>query len=88
MFRFYLLFLANFGTDTALYIWRPLNLSELTLMVFNTGLTHIGSEALIMKTKLVHFVDQFSIQLLHQFIIYSTLLFYSFNVRKHLKKYL
>ena len=25
--------------------WRPLSLSELTPMIFNTGLTHLGSEA-------------------------------------------
>ena len=25
--------------------WRPLSLSELTQMVFNKGLTHLGSEA-------------------------------------------
>ena len=30
------LFLLNF------YIWRPPRLSELTLMIFNTGLTHLG----------------------------------------------
>ena len=27
------------------YNWRPPSLSELTPMVFNTGLTHLGSEA-------------------------------------------
>ena len=29
------------------YIWRPSRLSELTPMVFNTGLTHLGLEASI-----------------------------------------
>ena len=36
--------------DSALlykYIWRPPSLRELTLMIFNTELTHIGSEASI-----------------------------------------
>ena len=28
-------------------IWRPPSLSELTPMVYNTGLTHLGSEASI-----------------------------------------
>ena len=28
-----------------IYIWRPPSLSELTPMIFNTGLTHLGSEA-------------------------------------------
>ena len=27
--------------------WRPPSLSELTLMLFNTGLTHLGSEVSI-----------------------------------------
>ena len=26
-------------------IWRPTSLSELTPMIYNTGLTHLGSEA-------------------------------------------
>ena len=29
------------------YIWRPPSLGELTLMIFNMGLTHLGSEASI-----------------------------------------
>ena len=29
------------------YIWRPPSQSELTPMVFNTGLTHLGSDASI-----------------------------------------
>ena len=29
--------------------WRPPSLSELTPMLFNTGLTHLGSEASISK---------------------------------------
>ena len=29
------------------HIWRPPSLSELTPMIFNTGLTHLGSEASI-----------------------------------------
>ena len=29
--------------------WRPPNLSELTTMISNTGLTHLGSEASILK---------------------------------------
>ena len=28
-----------------LYNWRPLSQSELTPMVFDTGITHLGSEA-------------------------------------------
>ena len=28
-----------------LYIWMPPSLSELTPMIFNMGLTHLGSEA-------------------------------------------
>ena len=31
-------------------IWMPPSLSELTPMVFNTGLTHLGSEASIYNT--------------------------------------
>ena len=29
------------------FIWRPPSLSELTPMIFNTGLTHLGLEASI-----------------------------------------
>ena len=36
--------------------WRPPSLSELTPMVFNTGLTHLGSEASISQEKQV-FID-------------------------------
>ena len=31
----------------SIFIWRPPSLSELISMVFNTGLTHLGSEASI-----------------------------------------
>ena len=31
------------------YIWRPPSLSELTPMIFNTGLTHLGSESSVCK---------------------------------------
>ena len=33
------------GTGSELANWRPPSLSELTPMLFNTGLTHLGSEA-------------------------------------------
>ena len=36
-----------------LYKWRPPRLSELTPMIFNTGLTHLGSEASIYTRKIL-----------------------------------
>ena len=33
------------------YIWKPPSLSELTPMIFNTDLTHLGSEAFIYGIK-------------------------------------
>ena len=33
------------------FIWRCLSLSELTPMIFNTGLTHLGTEASIYSWK-------------------------------------
>ena len=33
------------------YIWRPSSLSELTPIMFNMGLTHLGSEASICDIK-------------------------------------
>ena len=35
----------SFKNEIIKNIWRPPSLSELTPMIFNTGLTHLGSEA-------------------------------------------
>ena len=42
--------MANFWSIP--FIWRPPSLSELTPMIFNTGLTHLGSEASICIIKI------------------------------------
>ena len=41
----------QFNKDLLQSNWRPPSLSELTAMIFNTGLTHLGSEASNCKKK-------------------------------------
>ena len=51
-------FLALPDSASQAYIWRPPILSELTPMIFNVGLTYIGSEPSICEIKIsIHIIN-------------------------------
>ena len=64
-------------------IWRPLSLSELNPMIFNTGLTHLGSEASICCLefmKVITYLNGVKIGIIDKKLTISLLIAFSINL--------